>query len=117
MPAASPISCFEKGHHERADHPSHHHHPDGHHGGRASRRRPHRRESARIGSVADTSSFTTYSQLRFGSHRNGTQDILGGLLDEIRYQQGALSSNWIAAEYANQNNPGAFYAVGAQTAA
>jgi hypothetical protein len=38
--------------------------------------------------------------------------FLNGIIDEIRISSIARSADWISAEYANQNDPGTFYAVG-----
>jgi RHS repeat-associated protein len=35
-----------------------------------------------------------------------------GSVDEVRVVSGALSSDWIATEYNNQNSPGTFYSIG-----
>jgi hypothetical protein len=40
---------------------------------------------------------------------------LNGILDEVRIAPAVMSANWIATEYANQNSPSTFYAIGAQT--
>ncbi len=37
-----------------------------------------------------------------------------GVLDELRVLDVALSADWVATEYANQNDPSSFYTVGAQ---
>jgi hypothetical protein len=39
--------------------------------------------------------------------------VFNGLLDELRISNTARSSGWIATEYNNQLNPGAFVNVGA----
>ena len=41
---------------------------------------------------------------------------MDGDVDEVRISQSPLSADWIAAEYANQNAPATFYAVGSGTA-
>jgi len=38
-------------------------------------------------------------------------------MDEFRLRLSALSADWIAAEYTNQNTPTTFYTIGSQTAA
>lgn len=38
-----------------------------------------------------------------------------GQLDEVRISSTVRSTNWIATQFNNQSNPGAFYTVGAQT--
>jgi hypothetical protein len=43
----------------------------------------------------------------------GTIFVFNGLLDELRISNTARSSGWIATEYNNQLNPGAFVNVGA----
>ncbi len=40
-----------------------------------------------------------------------------GQLDEVRISSTARSTNWIATQFNNQTNPGAFYTVGSQTTA
>jgi len=41
-------------------------------------------------------------------------DAVDGIIDEVQISNVALSAHWIAAEYKNQANPGAFYAVGSE---
>ena len=41
----------------------------------------------------------------------GTSIYTNGLLDEVRVSNLARSTDWIAAEYSNQNNPASFYSV------
>lgn len=38
-----------------------------------------------------------------------------GTIDELEISNGALTANWIAAQYNNQSAPGTFYTVGAET--
>jgi hypothetical protein len=35
-------------------------------------------------------------------------------MDEVRLSSTALSANWIATEYNNQNTPGSFYTLGTE---
>jgi hypothetical protein len=42
------------------------------------------------------------------------QDLMKGLLDEVRISKTARSAGWIATEYNNQSNPSSFYTVAAQ---
>ena len=44
----------------------------------------------------------------------GTNMGLQGTIDELRIATVARSAQWIATEYANQNSPSTFYAVGAE---
>jgi hypothetical protein len=41
-------------------------------------------------------------------------EIIDGRIDEVRLSSVARSTDWIAGEYANQNDPGTFYSVGTQ---
>jgi gliding motility-associated-like protein len=45
-----------------------------------------------------------------------TLEYFNGSLDEFRITNKVISGDWIANEYANQNNPGSFYSVGTETA-
>ncbi|MGB9474068.1 MAG: hypothetical protein WCE87_03250, partial [Candidatus Udaeobacter sp.] len=38
-----------------------------------------------------------------------------GDIDELRISNTNRSANWIAAEYSNQNNPGAFITMGSES--
>ena len=44
----------------------------------------------------------------------GTNYMIGGPRDEMRVSKRQLSGDWIATEYANQNDPSSFYVVGPQ---
>jgi hypothetical protein len=44
----------------------------------------------------------------------GTNMGMRGTLDELRIATTTRSAGWIATEYANQNSPSTFYAVGAE---
>jgi hypothetical protein len=46
--------------------------------------------------------------------RNGGAGAFDGQIDEVRIYNGVLSADWIATEYANQNDPANFYTVGAE---
>lgn len=48
-----------------------------------------------------------------GGNVGNTKD--NGYFDEIRISDVVRSNNWLLAEYNNQNSPGTFYSVGAQT--
>lgn len=43
--------------------------------------------------------------------------FLGGIMDEFRILNVPRSADWVATEYSNQNSPGIYYSVGAQTSA
>lgn len=45
-----------------------------------------------------------------------TANRFEGMLDEIRIANAVRSSDWLTTEYNNQNNPSAFYSVGAEIA-
>ncbi len=47
---------------------------------------------------------------------NSTFGAIKGTMDEARVASVALTADWCATEYHNQNNPGAFSVVGAETA-
>ncbi len=42
------------------------------------------------------------------------KNYLNGAIDEVRVSNIARSSDWISAEYKNQSNPSAFYAIGSE---
>ncbi len=78
----------------------------------------------RNGSVAASDSLayanitTSSRHLYVGKYEGGGNNFnrnATGYLDEIRISSGALSADWILAEYNNQSAPGSFYAVGSQT--
>lgn len=46
--------------------------------------------------------------------RIGSERYLNGDLDELRVLNVALSTDWIATEWANQNTPASFYSLGAE---
>lgn len=48
-----------------------------------------------------------------GSYSGGSFQYIGSL-DELRLSSVDRSADWIAAEYANQNSPSTFYAIGSQ---
>lgn len=39
-------------------------------------------------------------------------DVFRGYMGEVRLRSGALSDEWLAAEFANQSDPASFYALG-----
>jgi hypothetical protein len=59
---------------------------------------------------------TNTTLLSFGAN-SGQGNTLVGSLDEIRISSVGRSAQWIATEYANQNDPSAFFTLGAETAA
>jgi hypothetical protein len=44
--------------------------------------------------------------------RTGGDDLINGILDELRISNVARSADWIKTEYNNQNSPSTFYTVG-----
>ncbi|HEX3030996.1 MAG TPA: DUF2341 domain-containing protein, partial [Bacillota bacterium] len=54
-----------------------------------------------------------------GAYQTGSGtygEFVNGNIDEVRMSDTARSADWIRTEYTNQSNPGAFYAVGTETA-
>lgn len=43
------------------------------------------------------------------------QDYFDGTIDEVRYSNSVRTTDWIAAEYSNQNDPANFYIIGSET--
>ncbi len=64
---------------------------------------------ARSTDLTDSSDTTT-----IGANVGGTGDALDGVLDELRFVSVARSTDWIATEYQNQNDPAAFLDVSAR---
>ncbi len=50
------------------------------------------------------------SGLYFGTNQYGSQ-TLNGTLDEVRFQNVVRTTNWVAANYANQSIPNSFYSL------
>lgn len=63
-----------------------------------------------------TATQITASNLDIGIGENidANGRFIDGRIDEVRISNIARSANWIGTEYANQNNPSAFYSVGSQ---
>lgn len=49
--------------------------------------------------------------IKIGSSKNNEQ-YFNGTIDELRIQKVARPTTWLSTEYANQNNPTAFYSIG-----
>jgi len=49
--------------------------------------------------------------IKIGSSKNNDQ-YFDGIIDEVRIQKVARPTTWLSTEYANQNNPAAFYSIG-----
>jgi hypothetical protein len=58
--------------------------------------------------------YNDQSDIGFGS-AGGGGNYWNGRLDEIHVSNIARSADWITTEYNNQNNPGTFYTIGAET--
>lgn len=65
-------------------------------------------------SVSGKTIKTSASTTNFGGGPVGSEDYWVGGLDEFRISRIARSANWISAEYANQNSPGTFFALGSE---
>lgn len=50
-------------------------------------------------------------------HASTTSRALAGRIDEARIRLDAVSTDWLAAEYSNQNAPASFYSVGSEQSA
>jgi hypothetical protein len=57
---------------------------------------------------------TSYVGARIAAASSGGGEQWIGHVDEARITSSALSAEWIATEYNNQNAPGTFYSIGAQ---
>jgi hypothetical protein len=57
---------------------------------------------------------STSNSLYIGAGGGGSSYYVDGDMDEVRMSASARSADWIATEYANQNSPSAFYAVGTE---
>lgn len=64
--------------------------------------------SATLGEVPQTSNQSVV----IGAGDTSGTEAFDGVIDEIRVLTTALSADWIATEYSNQNAPASFYAVG-----
>lgn len=64
----------------------------------------------RFGFIGDGSEANSFN----GSRNNRYYD---GMYDEIRFLSTSLSSDWIATEYNNQNNPSSFYTLAGEQSA
>lgn len=66
----------------------------------------------KVSVTASGSASDTNGDFRLGAN-NTPGDYFDGLMDEIRIRDSALSDDWIATEYANQNDPATFVTEGA----
>jgi hypothetical protein len=66
----------------------------------------------------DNKDFQSNNPFRIGGYTASDNTALtlpyNGLLDEVRLAWAVKSANWIKSEYANQNNPSTFFAIGSQ---
>ena len=60
------------------------------------------------------SGLNTVDDIEIGRFNYGTTNYLEGSLSELRAIQDVKSSDWISAEFSNQNSPATFYAVGGE---
>lgn len=69
------------------------------------------------GSSSGTGSYTSNpAEATTGlGYSSGLNESLTGSLDEVRFSFVQRSASWIATEYANQNSPSTFYALGAES--
>ena len=56
--------------------------------------------------------FSSLNTLRIGNSRTSSQFYFDGDIDEVRWINSDLSADWIATEYANQNDPATFASAG-----
>ena len=70
-------------------------------------------DTTEVDFVGDTSALTDTSSGDIGiGRRMGTYpDYWNGYLDEVRISNVARTAEWIATEYASQNDPGSFYSL------
>jgi hypothetical protein len=61
--------------------------------------------------VAPMASATT---AKIGARGDTTQNYFDGFMDEVRISSVSRSADWLAAEHANQLNPGTFFTVGTE---
>lgn len=68
------------------------------------------------GTLTPYSNTSTYYLI--GSRRSPSSSSMSfdGFIDEVRYSTTVRSGDWIATEYANQNSPTTFYAMGSEDA-
>lgn len=62
------------------------------------------------GSSWDGNGWATQGYIYIG-HESRGNSRLNGVVDEIRVSRASRSAGWLATEYANQNNPTAFYTI------
>ena len=58
--------------------------------------------------------YTPVSNFWVGSSSSNQSYTFGGLMDELRFSNIPRSASWLATEYANQNAPASFYAIGSE---
>jgi hypothetical protein len=70
-------------------------------------------DGAQINNTAyDGSSVNGAGDLNIGKSPDDYWQLWDGQLDEVRVSRNSRTAAWIATEYANQNSPSTFYAVG-----
>lgn len=75
-------------------------------------------QDATTAAGASGSLTNSTASLTLGDRADGTAGAVHtGDLDEVRVRLSALSADWIASEYTNQNTPTTFYTVGSEQAA
>jgi hypothetical protein len=58
--------------------------------------------------------YTLRSALYFGRYAGSGVEYLAAVMDEAEISNAVLTSDWIAAQYANQSSPSTFYSVGGE---
>lgn len=72
-------------------------------------------DGSSIGSGASNGVYTAFTSFEVGGRQGNTSYPFIGTLDEFHYSNIARSADWITTEYNNQNNPGSFITVGAES--
>ncbi|MGL1889202.1 MAG: DUF2341 domain-containing protein, partial [Reichenbachiella sp.] len=73
--------------------------------------------ASNISDLSDIGTWGTNNNLTSigGEPRTSGETLsFSGIIDEVRITQGIRSADWIATEYANQNDPSTFYTVGTE---
>lgn len=66
------------------------------------------------GTAATAAITVNNDEMLFGNSYSGGSHFFNGKMDEVRLSNAARASDWISTEYANQNAPGTFYALGSE---
>lgn len=67
-----------------------------------------------VNATSYTDNSGGFDILLIGLYETSSSEGMDGKNDEVRYSIGDMSSDWITAEYTNQNTPNTFYTVGSQ---